>query len=161
MCVCAHAYMHVCLFMRVFTTCFPLVTNACVHTVLSKAVSTSQILHLSVVTSCVHYTWNKKNDTPDSVTLKSCEGLAILNWHGVIPSNEQGVKIPPRSSRRGWRYPLEREKIGSTCMYYIFNWGTQPARLCAPDTHILSGRIPPNRQKDQFLCFYHCFLYCL
>ena len=90
-------------YMRTFTNCFPFVTKPLrADSRKQSCVSVKDFGVLLVVRSCVHYTLNP------NITLESCDGLAVLNRQGVIPSrlmNGKGGGVPHKKIKEGVKVP--------------------------------------------------------
>ena len=107
----------------------------CIYTVWSKAASVSQILHfISCEKLCALHS-KSKYYTQDFLTLESCERLAVLNWHGVIPS---------KLMNRGWKYPLKYGGGVKVSSWKRENWEPCYGFLCM------------WHHEQGWPCFAHC-----
>ena len=87
----------------------------CPQSIKQSCINVRDLVFLSVVRSHVHYAQISKYYSKNNILLHSSvvKGWQLWTQYNTLYANEQGMQILPRNSRRGWRYPLEREKIGS------------------------------------------------
>ena len=71
--------MSICVYFIYENDLFPFVANTYVHTVQSEGASVPQVLHFIGCEKPCALLSKSKYHTQDFVTLKSCEGLSVLN----------------------------------------------------------------------------------